>query len=84
MTTTTTRKLLTGVIVLQGLMIAGQWTRQSEAQARSGETNLPDPGARQLQMIDELKGLNAKVDKLTAMLAGGEVTVNVKVVREPK
>jgi hypothetical protein len=78
MKTTTTQKLLTGVIVLQGLIVAGQWTRQSEAYAaRSGETSLPDPGARQLQMIEELKGLNAKVDRLNGLLAGGELTVKV-------
>jgi outer membrane murein-binding lipoprotein Lpp len=74
---TTTQKLLTAVVVLQGLLIAGQWFGSSAAHAR-GENNLPDPGARQLQMVDELKSLNAKVDRLTATLTSGEIKVRVE------
>jgi outer membrane murein-binding lipoprotein Lpp len=73
---TTTHKVMAGVIVLQGLLLATTWSGQSAAVAR-GDVNLPDPGARQLQMIDELKTLNAKVDRLTAALVNGEVTVKV-------
>ena len=74
---TTTQKLLTAAVVLQGLIIAGQWFGTSPAHAR-GELNLPDPGARQLQMIDELKSLNAKVDRLSATLTSGEVKVKLE------
>lgn len=73
---TPAQKLLTGVIALQALIIAGQWFGQPAAYGR-GEVNIPDPGARQLQMIDELKSLNAKVDRLSAALMGGELTVKV-------
>ena len=76
MKTTTTHKVMAGVIVLQGLLLAAAWSGQPTAVAR-GEMNLPDPGARQLQMIDELKTLNAKVDRLNAALLGGELTVKV-------
>ena len=79
---TTSQKLLTGILVLQGLMLAGQWLGQpSVAQAR-GEGNIPNPSERQIAMVEELKALNAKVDKLNSMLANGEVTV--KVAKEEK
>ncbi|MDB5297979.1 MAG: hypothetical protein JWO31_3962 [Phycisphaerales bacterium] len=74
---TSTQKLLTAAVVLQALLLAGQWFGASPAQAR-GELNLPDPGARQLQMIDELKSLNAKVDRLTAVLTSGEMRVKIE------
>jgi hypothetical protein len=76
-----TQKLLTGILVLQGLLLAGQWLGQpSIASARADA--LPNPSERQMQMVDELKQLNAKVDKLSSMLANGEVTV--KVAKEEK
>ncbi|HEX8911522.1 MAG TPA: hypothetical protein VF796_04110 [Humisphaera sp.] len=80
---TTTHKVMAGVIVLQGLLLAAAWSGQSAAVAR-GEVNLPDPGARQLQMIDELKTLNAKVDRLNAALLGGELTVKVAKEKDAK
>lgn len=73
-----TQKFLTAVVVLQGMFIAGLWFGQSSARAARGELTLPDPGARQLQMIDELKSLNAKVDKLGAVLTSGEIKVRVE------
>ncbi|QOV90231.1 hypothetical protein [Humisphaera borealis] len=76
---TTTQKLLTAVVVLQGMLLAGQWLGSSPAMAaKSGELNLPDPGARQLQMIEELKALNGKVDKLHAALTSGQLRVKVE------
>jgi hypothetical protein len=79
---TTSQKLLTGILVLQGLMLAGQWLGQpSVAQAR-GENNIPNPSERQIAMVEELKALNAKVEKLNSMLANGEVTV--KIAKEEK
>lgn len=79
---TKTQKLLTGVLVLQGLLLAGQFSsRPATAEAR-GELTLSNPSERQLQMVDELKSMNAKMDKLTAMLASGELTV--KVAKEEK
>lgn len=76
--TTTTQKLLTAVVVLQGLLIAGQWFGSTPAHAARNEMNLPDPGARQLQMVDELKALNAKVDRLHSALTSGQLRVKVE------
>jgi len=73
---------MTGILVLQGLLLAGQWLGQPSIASARAENSLPNPSERQMQMVDELKQLNAKVDKLTSMLAGGEVTV--KVAKEEK
>jgi outer membrane murein-binding lipoprotein Lpp len=74
---TKTQKLLTGVLVLQGLLLAGQFSSRPAAAEARGEVALSNPSERQLQMVEELKSLNAKMDKLTSMLGNGEVTVKV-------
>jgi len=74
---TKTQKLLTGLLILQGLVLTGQFMSQPSAAQARGEGNLSNPSERQLQMVEELKSLNAKMDKLTSMFAGGEVTVKV-------
>ena len=74
--------MLAGILVLQGLLLVGQWTGQPSIASARAEGSLPNPSERQIQMIDELKQLNAKVDKLNSMLANGEVTV--KVAKEEK
>ena len=79
---TKSQKLLTGVLVLQGLLLAGQWLGQPSLGQARGEGNIMNPSERQIQMIEELRALNGKVDKLNSMLAGGEVTV--KVVKDEK
>ena len=74
-------RMLIGVVVIQGLLLLGQWAgRDSTAHAKPeiGGGSLPDPGARQLQMIEELKGVNAKLDRLLTMAQNGEVQVKVK------
>jgi hypothetical protein len=76
-TSITQQKLLTAVLVLQGMLLAGQWLGQPSAAQARGDLNLPNPSERQLAMIDELKSLNAKMDKLTATLTSGDVTVKV-------
>jgi len=71
-------KLIVAVLVLQGLILLGQWTGQSALtrEARADIT-LPDPGARQLAMVEELKGLNGKMERLMGMLQSGDVQVKV-------
>ena len=38
---------------------------------------LPDPSARQLAMVEELKGVNARLDKLVGVLQSGDLQVKV-------
>ena len=70
-------KFLVAIIVLQGLMLLGQWTGQAGT-AHARPENLPDPGARQIQMIEELKSVNAKLDRLINVVQSGDVQVRVK------
>ncbi len=70
-----TNKLLAGVLVLQGVILIGQWT--GTGYLTSAQAQIPDPANRQLQMVDELKELNTKMDKLVGILEGGDLQVKV-------
>ena len=68
-----TNRLLAVVLVLQGVILAGQWLGSaslvSTAQAQ------PDPNRDRWIMIDELKSTNSKLDKLIGILEGGNLQV---------
>ena len=68
-----TNRLLAVVVVLQGLLLAGQWLGSpalvAPAQAQ------PDPNRDRWLMIDEMKSTNAKLDKLIGILEGGNLQV---------
>jgi hypothetical protein len=68
------RFLLT-IIVLQALVIAAQWMGGSGITRAYGQ--IPDAGGQRAQMIDELKSLNSKMDKLMGILEGGKLQVRV-------
>ena len=79
-----TQKLLVAVIVLQSLVLLGQWTGTSVAAPKSAQAQDRVPpgvmmgaGSRDMALLDELKALNAKVDRLTSTLEGGKLTVQV-------
>ncbi|HZL36811.1 MAG TPA: hypothetical protein VFC78_15940 [Tepidisphaeraceae bacterium] len=71
-----TEKLLGIMIVMQGLILAGQWAGPvgSPSVAHAEPFN---PSERQLAILDEAKQTNSKLDKLMALLQSGEVTVKV-------
>jgi len=75
----TTNKLLAAVVVMQGLVLLGQWTGQPNAgrEARADVT-IADPAARQLAMVDELRAMNGKMDKLISLFQNGDAQVKVK------
>ena len=77
-------KLLIAIIVLQSLILLSQWTGPATTAHAARDANLPDPGARQLAMVDELKALNAKVERLHGLLQSGEVRVRVERQEERK
>jgi hypothetical protein len=73
--TMTIARLLCVVIVLQCLILVGVWGGGSilpEAQAQ-----VPDAGAQRIQMIEQLKQVNAKLDKVAAILESGKLQVSV-------
>ena len=77
-----TNKLLAGVLVLQGLILIGQWT--GTGYLTSARADIPDPGARQLQMIEQLGLLNTKVEQLVTILQSGDLQVKVVKTEESK
>jgi len=70
-----TNRLLVGVLALQGLILIGQWT--GTGYLTTAQAQVPDPANRQMQMIDELKELNNKMDKVVTILQGGDLQVKV-------
>ena len=72
-----TSKWLAVILVLQGMILLGQWTGgRSILPAAQAAGDLPDPGARQMQMIEEMKSTNTKLDKIIALLEGGNLQVH--------
>lgn len=74
-----THKLLTAILVLQIMTILNRWFGGpiSKAQAQ-----IPDAGAQQLQIINELKtsndllsGMNDKLDKMVTIFQSGKLQV---------
>jgi hypothetical protein len=73
-TNSKTTKLLTALVVLQGLTLAGIWSNQNilpQAHAQS------DPGSQRLQQLDELKTISGKLDRIAGLLESGKVQVHV-------
>ena len=78
-----TNKLLAVIVVLQGLILIGQWTGGA-ALLPTAQAQVPDPANRQMQMIDELKTINGKLDQLISVLKDGELQVKVAKTEENK
>jgi hypothetical protein len=66
-------RLLIVVIVLQSLTLLGQWTGSPRIAPASAQ--IPDPGAQRLQMVDEQKATNQKLDRLINLLESGKLQV---------
>jgi hypothetical protein len=74
-------KLLGVVIAMQSLILAGQFVGGSGGGRMSfvqpAQAQISDPGAQRIEMIAELKDLNAKMDELIGVLESGKVQVQV-------
>jgi len=68
-----TSKLLVAVVVLQGLILAGQWT--GSGPISPAHAQIPDAAGQREKMIDELKTLNGKMDAMVELLKSGEIRV---------
>jgi hypothetical protein len=77
-----TNKLLATVVVLQGLILIGQWT--GSGYVTPAQAQIPDPANRQMQMIEELKTVNGKLDQIVTILQGGDLQVKVAKSEENK
>jgi len=65
------------VVALQSLILLALWLGGPVATPARAD-GIPDAGAQQERIIDELKTVNSKLDKLTGLLSGGQIEVRVK------
>ena len=71
-----TTKLLTVVVILQGLILLGQWLGAPSVLSPA-QAQIPDAGGQRSQIIRELEQLNAKTDKMLGLLDSGKLQVQV-------
>jgi hypothetical protein len=71
-----TTKLLTVVVILQGLILLGQWLGAPSVLSPA-QAQIPDAGGQRAQIIRELEQLNAKTDKMLGLLDSGKLQVQV-------
>lgn len=80
-----TRCCLGVIAVLMAVLIVALWTQPITPSAETTATaapigssaGIPDSGKQRVEMIAELKGVNAKLDKLIGLLEKGGVKVQV-------
>jgi hypothetical protein len=77
-----TSRLLCVVVVLQGLILLGQWTGNGPVTPAFGQ--IPDAGNQRQAMVDELKAVNTKLDRIAGLLESGKIQVMVQMPDEKK
>lgn len=70
-------KMLAFVLVMQVVIVIGQWAGQPAARTARADVNIPNPGERQLAILDELRTLNGKMDRLLTVVQSGDMKVEV-------
>ncbi|MFI5380233.1 MAG: hypothetical protein ACHRHE_13120 [Tepidisphaerales bacterium] len=76
------KRLLVVVVVLQGLILFSQWG--GSGPVAPAYAQIPDAGAQRREVIEELKSLNSKMDKLIETLESGKVQVKATLPEEKK
>jgi hypothetical protein len=68
---------LAAILVLQGIILIGQWTggRSTLPTAMAGD--VPNPAARQMELLDEMKSTNTRLDKIISLMESGDLQVRV-------
>jgi hypothetical protein len=69
--------VLTVLCVLLTLNLYTAWTTGGDYVASAYAQGIPDEGAQRMQIIDQLKLMNTKMDQLNAMLTSGKARVTV-------
>jgi hypothetical protein len=80
---TTTAKWLGVIVVLQVVTLIGQWSLPL-GNASVAHAELPDAGAQRNEVINQLRGVNDRLDRLTSILASGNLQVKVAKADEGK
>jgi hypothetical protein len=70
-----TAKWLGVIVVLQVMILLSQWLKPPGAGV--AQAQIPDAGAQQLEIINQLKSSNDKLDKLISILDSGKLQVKV-------
>ena len=68
----TTSRWLGIIVLLQIVTMLSQWTAIPNARAQ-----VPDAGAQQQQIIDQLRGTNEKLEKVISILSSGKLQVRM-------
>jgi hypothetical protein len=68
------KRLLVAVLIIQGIVLIGQWGGQQPV-VQTVHAQVPDAGAQRGQMVEELRTLNRKMDRLMLMLEQGNLQV---------
>lgn len=69
-------RLLGVIVVLQGLILAGQWVG-APGYLTSANAQISDPGRDRQQLLDEIRVTNGKLDKMIDILRSGDLQVRV-------
>lgn len=76
-----TNRWLAAVVVLQSIMLLTLWVGGPALPQAAAQ--IPDAGAQRLAMIEELRGANARLDKVITLLNSGELQVRVTTSDDP-
>jgi hypothetical protein len=76
-------RLLVIIAVMQGLTLAGQWLGQP-SMVSTAQAQVPDAGAQRERMIDEMKNMSSKIDRLVTLLESGNVQVKTVAVDDER
>jgi TolA-binding protein len=75
-------RILAVILVLQALVLLTLWT--GGPSLPQAQAQVPDPGAQRLQIIEQLRQLNGKMDRLVEILQSGNLQVKVATDDEQK
>ena len=69
------RNTITLIVGLQLLILMGQWFGNNSPQPAMAQ--IADSGAQRLQIIEQLKDINGKLDQLLQLLGDGKLQVTL-------
>ena len=72
-----TNRLLVIIIVLQGIILAGQWL-EGPRMLPTAQAEPFNAGADRQAMLDALKGIDSKLDSVVSILNSGNLQVKVQ------
>jgi len=70
-------KMLTVVVLMQALILVGQWLGSPQMVSHAN-AQVPDAGGQRLEMINELKSLNVRMERMVTLLESGKLEVKVQ------